>query len=130
MAKLSLYSLRLSEVVISRRVVSLLRPSDEESPTGGETHQEEPKMKDLPAAVFSIVFATPSGEQAQQQVYEQLAYSFACILVACANLLAARGTTCMPASRWGAKGLDVETAIKRHKTDRSMLDIEFTLVSA
>ncbi len=33
-------------------------------------------------------------------------------------------------ARWGAKGLDVETAIKRYKTDRSMLDIEFTFVSA
>ena len=65
MAKWALYSLRLSEVVRSRRVVSLLRPSDEESPTGGETHQEELlKMKDLPAAVLSIVLAAPSGDTA------------------------------------------------------------------
>ena len=33
-AKWALYSLRLSEAVRSRRVVSLLRPSDEESPKG------------------------------------------------------------------------------------------------
>ena len=63
-ANWALYSLRLSAVVRSRHMVSLLRPSDEESPTGGETHQEEPKMKDLPAAVFSIVLADPSGDTA------------------------------------------------------------------
>ena len=30
----------------------------------------------------------------------------------------------------GAKGLDVETAIKKYKTHRSILDIEFTFVSS
>jgi hypothetical protein len=63
-ANWALYSLRLSEVVRSRRLVSLLRPYDEQSPTGGETHQEEPEMNGLQAAVLSIVLAAPSGDAA------------------------------------------------------------------
>ncbi len=48
-------------------------------------------------------------------------------MIACAISLAARGDN-MHAGM--AKGLDVETAIKRYKTDRRMLDLEFTFVSA
>ena len=42
---------------------------------------------------------------------------------------ARRARDYMRAYRWGARGLDVETAIKKYKTHRSMLDIDFKFVS-
>ena len=35
----------------------------------------------------------------------------------------------MRAYPWGARGLDVETVIKKYKTHRSMIDIDFKFVS-
>ncbi len=42
---------------------------------------------------------------------------------------ARRAREYMRAYRWGTRGLDVETAIKKYKTHRSMLDVYFQLVS-
>ncbi len=43
---------------------------------------------------------------------------------------ARRARDYMRAYRWGAGGLDVETAIKKYNKHRSILDIEFKSVSA
>jgi hypothetical protein len=43
---------------------------------------------------------------------------------------ARRARDYMRAYRWGARGLDVETTIKKYKTHRSMLDVEFKFVRA
>ncbi len=95
-------------------------------------------MKDLSAAVLSIVLAVPSSGTA----ITTASLRTACLLIrlyhlilrcspsiTCASLLAAPGTARIRAYRCGAEGLDVETAIKKYKTHRSMLNIELKFVS-